>query len=207
MKPNTKKLVAVAASVLLVAIAYYGSYLPLKKSGLHIKATRDLSGTLSVGDFQDRLSIALNAPSPIGQEELVRQAASMSLNIMRNVQEQPMVIASLVGFVEKNYEPLIIRGYGLSFGQDIYLLGVINEVAFLSTGDPKYLESAKKYFLTGLEAGPTRPQPLYGLFDVYRAEGNLEELKKIVDQILEQWPDDENIKRIYGGYLDEIQSP
>ena len=203
MKSNTKKFVAIAASILLVVIAYYGSYLPLKKSGLHIKATRDLSGTLSVGDFQDRLSIALNAPSPIGREELVRQAASMSLNILKNVQGQPMVVSSLVSFVEKNYEPLIARGHGLSFGQDIYLLGVINEVAFLNTNDPKYLESAKRYFLTALEIGPTRTQPLYGLFDVYRAEGNLEELKKIVDQILEQWPDDENVRRIYAGYIEE----
>lgn len=206
MQPNTKKIITIAAAILLVSVAYYGSYLPLRKSRLHIQSTRKLSGTLSVGEFQDQLSVALNVPSPIGQEELIRQSASMSLNILRNIQDQPTVVASLVNFIEKNYEPLVTRGYGLSFGQDIYLLGVINEVAFLNTGDPKYLEAAKNHFLAGYEAGPARPQPLYGLFDVYRAEGNLEELGKIVNQILKQWPDDERTRQIYAQYLEQVQT-
>lgn len=204
MKPIPKKIIAVAVSILLVAVAYYGSYLPLKKSRTHIQVARNIAGTLSVGEFQEKLSLALDAPSPIGQEEIVRQAASMSLNILKNSGNPPVIIESLVNFVKKYYEPLVSRGYGLSFGQDLYLLGVMNEVAFINTGESRYLNSAKKYFLLGRTAGPSRPQPLYGLFDIYRAEGNLDGVREIASQILDQWPDDENTRRIYSGYLEEV---
>ena len=62
----------------------------------------------------------------------------------------------------------------MSFGQDLYLLGAINETAYAHTGNPAYLAAAQRYYEEGVAMGPNRPQSLYGLFDVYRAEGNAE---------------------------------
>ena len=53
----------------------------------------------------------------------------------------------------------------MSFGQDLYLMGAINETAYAHTGNPAYLAAAQKYYEEGVALGPNRPQSLYGLFD------------------------------------------
>ena len=52
---------------------------------------------------------------------------------------------------------------------------------------------AQKYYEEGVALGPNRPQTLYGLFDVYRAEGNVASTTAIGEKILSNWPTDTSI--------------
>jgi hypothetical protein len=81
----------------------------------------------------------------------------------------------------------------MSFGQDLYLEGAINEIAFAETGDPTYLAAAQKWYSEGVTLGPNRPQSLYGLFDVYRAEGDSTDTIAVGTTILRNWPADTRI--------------
>jgi hypothetical protein len=94
----------------------------------------------------------------------------------------------------------------MSFGQNLYLLGALNEVALVKTRDPKYLVAAKRYFLMGLERGPKRPQFLYGMFDVYRAEGDVVKTQEIANQILAQWPTDERTRQALAEFLERANA-
>ena len=94
----------------------------------------------------------------------------------------------------------------MSFGQDVYILGMINEIAFLKTKEPKYLQAAEKYFKMGQTLGPKRPQTLYGLLDVYRMSGNIDAFKKIADQVLSQWPDDARTSNLVNQMLNSSSS-
>ena len=83
----------------------------------------------------------------------------------------------------------------MSFGQDLYLEGAINEIAFAETGNPTYLAAAQKWYSEGVALGPNRPQSLYGLFDVYRAESDATDTIAVGTTILRNWPTDTNIQQ------------
>ena len=48
----------------------------------------------------------------------------------------------------------------MSFGQDLYLEGAINELAFAGTGDPTYLAAAQHWYGEAVQLGPNRPQAI-----------------------------------------------
>ena len=198
------KTIGLLAVVFIGWLAYYGSYLPLVKSQAFISALRSARGLGSFDEFKSTVSATLDMPSPIGQEEHVRNTTSLALNIIGSA-DDPNLIAQVVDFVVGYYEPIAKRGTGMSFGQDMYILGALHETAFLKTRDAKYFERAKFYFEKGLELGPKRPQPLYGLFDIYRLEGNIQGTQKIVDQILGQWPEDERVKAGFAEFLERVK--
>ncbi len=192
MSPVIKKAIAIAVVVFIIAIDYYGSYLPWRKSTLFIEAMQSTSAIRTISDFERIFSIPLDYSSPIGQEELVRSVANSIINSLNSI-PQSQGIKEMIRYVENYYEPIINRGRGMSFGQNLYLLGALNESAYLKTREISYLNSAEKYFKKAQELGPKRPQPLYGLFDVYRLKGDKAAAEAIGRQIISQWPDDEKI--------------
>ncbi len=74
-------------------------------------------------------------------------------------------------------------------------------MAFIQTQNPEYLSNAKRYYRGGLELSPTRPQFLYGMFDVSRLENNIEAAKGFANQIILQWPGDEVTRRELAKFL------
>jgi hypothetical protein len=80
-------------------------------------------------------------------------------------------------------------------------MGAINETAYVHTGNPKYIINSQKYYEEGVAFGPDRPQPLYGLFDVYRAEGNVASTTAIGRKILSNWPTDTTIAASLQAFL------
>lgn len=200
-----KKTIVVAGIAFLGAIGYYGSILPLQKSQTFIVSLRRLDSVQSVAEFKALMSPVFDIPSPIGQEELVRNTANSILGTIQRT-ENPDVISQLMQYVEGYYKPIMDRGTGMSFGQNLYILGTLNEFAFLRTKNPTYLAAAKSYYSKGLELGPKRPQFLYGMFDVYRMEGDVEGVRRIAAEVLSYWPDDARVKGGLEEYLKKVES-
>ena len=196
MNRTSKEIIAVVASLFLVFIAWYGSYLPMRKAEIYITTLQSMqtNPVSTLGDLETRVSIPLNSFSPIGQEELVRNMANSVLGFVQQSQDATST-AELIRFTISYFDPIIERGKGMSFGQDIYLMGAINEMAYTKTGNKAYLEDAKTYYREGQALGPNRPQPLYGLFDVYRMEGDVANAEAIGKKILTNWPTDENVQQ------------
>ena len=190
MNPFSKKVIAVAVSIAILSIAYYGEYLPLRKAQMFIATLQSLQSTppSSLNDLETRLSVPLDYPSPIGQEELVRNTANSVLNF---VQQSPNATSTdaLVNYLMSYYTPILDRGRGMSFGQDLYLVGAVNEIAFSKTGQTNFLSTAQQSYEEGQILGPNRPQPLYGLFDIYRAEGNVASATAVANTIISNWGD------------------
>jgi hypothetical protein len=109
--------------------------------------------------------------------------------------------AALISYLRSYYDPIIARGKGMSFEQDLYLLGAIHEVAFTKTGNPLYLQGALQYYGEGVKLGPTRPQPLYGLFDVYRFAHDATDTIAVAQRILSLWPSDQNVQNGLAQFL------
>lgn len=200
MEPVYKKVIALIIVLFIAALAYYGTFLPWLKSKTFIKTMATVGASPSLADFKKSISVPLDISSPIGQEELVRQLGSMVLNIIRQTNNQ-QVVDELTVFTEQYYAPLMSRKRGMSFSQDLYVLGSINEMAYLKTAKKEYLEAAKKYFEKAVEVGPNRPQALYGAFDIYRLGGDVENVKKTAEKILSLWPEDEKTKQLLAEFL------
>jgi hypothetical protein len=203
MDQPLKKIVAVLIVVFIFSIAYYGNFLPLRMSQTFIDTLRGLQAIKSLQGFEDSVSVPLDIPSPIGKEELVRNVASVVMNLVQQ-NDKPEVIAEVIKFLDHYYDPIIARGVGMSFEQNLYVLGTINQFAFVKTNDVNYFKKAKQYYEQGLALGPNRPQFLYGVFDIYRTEGNVEKSKEVADKILTQWPDDQRIRDGLAKFLDFI---
>jgi hypothetical protein len=208
MSKTTKQIVAVIVSIIVVGAAAYGSYFPMRKAETFIATLQGLqsSPVSSLNELEARLSVALDYSSPIGQEELVRNTANNILGFVSQSNDATAT-AALVSFLNGYYEPIIARGKGMSFGQDLYLLGAINETAYAHTGNPTYLLAAQRYYEEGTMLGPNRPQSLYGLFDVYRAEGNVASTTAIGERILSNWPTDSATAQGLQVFLNAVAHP
>lgn len=193
MSPILKKAIAVSFSVFVLCVAYYGSYLPMRKSVVFIDAMQTTQSMKTIADFETGFSIPLGYSSPIGQEELVRSMANTVLSSLQRVSD-PRGVQEMIRFVEQQYAPIMERKRGMSFGQNLYLLGILNEYTFERTEQPQYLEASEKYFKEAVTLGPKRPQGLYGLLDVYRLKGDFAAAKAIAEQIVSQWPADTKTK-------------
>lgn len=204
--PGEDRTYKITAAVIIVAIilgiSVYGSYLPMRKAQMFIATLQNLqsSPATSLQDLESRLSVPLDYPSPIGQEELVRNMANSVLAFVQQGPD-PTSTANLIGFMNSYYDPILNSGKGMSFGQDLYLEGAINEVAFAETGNQTYLQAAEKWYGEAVADGPNRPQALYGLFDVYRASGNTSGTIAIGERILQNWPSDIQIQQALMQYL------
>jgi hypothetical protein len=199
-----QKVAAVVIVLAIMGIAVYGSYLPMRKAQMFIATLQGLQTqqgqATSLQDLENKLSVPLNYPSPIGQEELVRNMANSVLSFVQQG-GNPSSTAELIGFLNSYYDPILDQGKGMSFGQDLYLEGAINEIAFAETSDPTYLQAAQHWYQEGVALGPNRPQALYGLFDVYRAEGDTTDTIAVGTTILRDWPSDASIQQAMVQYL------
>jgi hypothetical protein len=197
-----KQVIAIVVSILILGAAVFGSYLPMRKAEIFIATLQGLqeSPVNSLSELESRLAVPLDYPSPIGQEELVRNTAN---NILGFISQGTgaTTTAVLVSFLDHYYAPIIDRGKGMSFGQDLYLMGAINEMAYVHTGDSAYLEDSQKYYEEGVALGPNRPQALYGLFDVYRAEDNVASATVVGERILSNWPSDASVAQSLQAFL------
>ncbi len=205
-----QRVVAVIIVAAIFGIATYGSYMPMRKAQMFIATLQGLQTqqgqATSLQDLENKLSVPLDYPSPIGQEELVRNMANSVLSFIQQGGDATST-AALIGYLNSYYNPILNGGKGMSFGQDLYLEGAINEIAFASTGNPTYLAAAQKWYSEGVALGPNRPQALYGLFDVYRAEGDTTDTIAIGSTILRNWPSDMNIQQAMMMYLAATSTP
>ena len=202
MNQLSKQIIAISISFFVLVMVFYGSYLPYKKSKTFISSLNALgAGQIRSFEQLDKIvSSSLKINSPIGQEELIRQFLGVFAGFI-NQSDSPEVIDILVKYIESYANPILQKGKGLSFNQDLYLAIRFYLTAYEKTKDQKYLDKAKQYAELSYSLGSKRPQALYSLFDIYRLENNIEKAKEIGNQILTYWLDDENVKEAYDELL------
>ena len=195
MSDTVKKAIAGIATVTLLYVAYVGSYLPLRKSQAYIATLRNMGNVRSIDEFKNAFQAVFDIQSPIGQEELVRNMANTIVSIINNQQVNPSIIEPLVQFAEDSFRPIITSDRGMSFSQNLYVMANIHQAAFLRTNDTRHLAAARIYYEWGEKRGPERPQFLYGLFDIYRMQGDVAGVHRISEKILSLWPTDDGVRK------------
>ena len=198
MPESLKQIISITVVLIVVFVAYYGTYLPYQKSHAFIVTLG--SKIESLATFKEKFSEVLDVPSPIGQPEIMRNITNTALSVLDQLNDAE-AIQSVVSYIEGRHRPLTVGNRGMSFLQDLYVLGTMNELAFVKTQELRYAEAAKKYFLEGYAVNPTRPQFAYALFDIYRIENNVEKAKEMAEHILKLWPTEEKIPKLLEDFL------
>lgn len=195
MDKPIKKLIATLATSIILVLMYFGSYLPLRKSQLYIKAMFDLqSGKIrSIQDFNTAFGSALNFYSPIGQDEITSQY----LNILANVISQQTdkdIIEILTKQAENIMEPILKTGKGFGYSQNLYGFARLYELVAQKLNSNAYLQKSVDMLKLGLENSPNRYIFLEELFNAYQMKGDKIKIKEIGETILKYSSDNEKIK-------------
>ncbi|MFH0890886.1 MAG: hypothetical protein V1856_02550 [Candidatus Liptonbacteria bacterium] len=195
MDQSLKQIIAIFFGIIILSIGFYGNFLPWAKSSSYVRASQEATSATSLEQLEKIIQPPLDMPSPIGQPELVRNLANSLMNVIRSNTDQELIDRCLK-LMAKYYSPIIEWGKGMSFGQDLYIVGIIHETAAIQSQNAAYLDIAEQAFLTGVGESPNRPQHLYGLLDVYKMKQDGDRFKGVADKILENWPQDEKTRKL-----------
>lgn len=194
MNSQYRTIIAIGVSVLMVVTAYFGSYLPIKKSQRFIQ-TYSQNEARSLQEFNRIFDEVMGLYSPVGQEEIVSNYLSIANNVIQN-QKEEVIVRSLVGKAEEYALPIIETGRGLNFSQILLSMGLVYKSAAMKLNDTEYYNKAVTTLRMGMEYSPNRPAFLYHLFELYYAKGDKEHTKEIGEIILRYWPNEIKVKEI-----------
>lgn len=182
-----KKIVIVIIIVIVLFAIYFGSLLPLVKSRHFIAALRSISSIKTIDQFKMNFDRAFKFYSPVGDEEIAKFLSNDILQMISQQNQSEAVSRMLVDYIE----PYL-------FQNDVrHLMGAARmyEVLWGKYGREEDFQKAENYFQKAFAIGPKLPPVLYGMLDLYRLKGNTENMKKIGEEILKYWPDDENVRK------------
>lgn len=182
-----RKTAAIGAVILLLFLIYLGSYLPFRKASLFIQTLRSFNTVKSLEDLEKRLDRLFDFYSPVGDEEVLRFLTTEFVKVMQGNLPQPLA-AFLVGYTENRYLEYVSSRVNVNVVKLIVQLAQLRTVYGLKYQDSQSLAAAEKYYKEGLKLSPRRPEYLFGLYDLYRTVGRLQEAAELGKEILIYWP-------------------
>lgn len=198
MSETAKRITAIGATIVALAVLVYGSYLPYRKSTLFIAAIQNVSSATSLENFLVPFMAALEARSPIGQEELIRSFSGTISNVLSNPKaaNNQKLVRVLGAILDRYAEPVIERRSGLSQAQTLYSLSGTYSAVDDNDGTKNFREREIALLTRGLELSPDRPQFLYPLVDYETRYGTSAQALVYAKRIKELWPGDTHIDKV-----------
>ena len=180
-----KYIVSTIGIALAVLGVIYGSFLPLLKAKLYIRAINNFSLIKNLDEFKKNFNRPLDFYSPVGQEEIVKFLATEIIERLIYPGQQEIISRELVNYIEPRFSYTDSKHLLLSASMYGKIFNIYN--------NKNDLEKTEKYFQEILALNPKSPQALYGLFGVYQYKGEISKAKETAEIILRYWPEDERI--------------
>lgn len=202
MSELAKRIIAIAVGVAGGAALIYGTYLPYRKSTLFITAIQTTQDATSLQDFLTPYMAALEAPSPIGQQELVRNFASTVSSVANNLRQsqqnlRPELVRALGATLDRYALPVISVRSGASQAQTFYALASAYDALDAIDESKEFRGRTDQLLHRGIELSPDRPQFLYMLVDFAQQHGSEAEQLGYLEHILRLWPTDAQVLGLY----------
>ena len=199
MSETNKRIIAGAVTALFVGSLVWGTYLPYRKSKLYVAAISAGNAAGSFDEFMTPYLKALNATSPIGQEEIVRNFTTTISDLVAGIRTpdpQTLAIVQALGGVLDQYgRPVMERRSATSQVQTYSIFAAAYLRIFDATDVRPFRNNALELLERGLAMSPTRPQMLYLLYEYENSYGSNEEALQYGRRILELWPNDRETSR------------
>jgi tetratricopeptide (TPR) repeat protein len=164
---------------------YFGAWRPFQKSRLYIATQRNLVNVRTVDGFKENFNAVYEYYSPVGTEEITKFLASAVLTVVRDSDSQE-VARELAAYVEERLFPDEVR--------HLLLAAQLRETLWQRFGQEEDYLAAVSHYQKARQIGPDLPQPLYQLFNLHAAAGDVQAAGQIGREILERWPQDEDLR-------------
>lgn len=187
MKNNPILFLVPLGIILAVLAIIYGGIMPYSKSSAYISGLKQVSSMRSTEEFKTTFGKTLNHPSPIGQEEITKYLASDISGIVEQSSQED-VSRDLAQFIV----PYLFRDNV----RHLLAGGQIHAILWQKYKKQDDYLKAVDYFNQAYALAPKLPPVLYGLLQLYQAQGDRVNRKRIGEEILKYWPDDENVKKL-----------
>lgn len=181
--------VLIVLGILLAAFSIvYGSILPLIKSRAYISASRAVGSVKNLQEFEDNFARAFNLHSPVGGEEIAKFTADQTTRLIANPDNIEVVARELTRFIEPQLDKENVR--------HLMILGKVYSILWRRFAAEEDFMKAEEYYSRAREIGPSLPQPLYGLIELYSLRGDQVKVDEIGEVIIRYWPNDPRIQRV-----------
>ena len=180
--------------ILLAFLAFvFGSFLPLRKAQLFIRALHSTGEVRTLNDYINNFDEALRYYSPIGQSENTRFLLNQILQIISEQSGDVSNVLTAYADEVMRLDDSSNSRSALNYTQKLSMIGNIYEVNFRNNKKRADYDTAKAFFEKGLALSPNRPQFLYGLLQLYVNSGNASQALPIAEKIHALWPTDGQI--------------
>ncbi|MFA5870350.1 MAG: hypothetical protein WC842_00440 [Candidatus Paceibacterota bacterium] len=163
----------------------YGAIKPYKKASAYVTAVK--SSKTSVDGYIQAFKYALEYPSPVGQDELIRFISSDIMNVIAEGKNDEAVEQKLTDFIHIYADPKIESGVGMNYSQMIMMFGTMHMYKWKQHQKTDDLIFARNYFVQGYTINHDRPQFLIGLLNLYNASGQNDKANEIKQHITDLW--------------------
>jgi hypothetical protein len=186
-KTFAKNLFIVFLLILAILSIYFGSYLPLAKSRLFIRALRTANEVKTTEQFKSHFDKVFSFYSPIGNEEVVKFLSSDIVNVVSQAAQNESVARELVSYIE----PRLF----LNNVRHLLVGAQLHSILWNNFHRPEDLKKAEEYYLAAFKIGPKLPPVLFGLLELYRAAGDHKKYEDIAKLVVTYWPNLANQNR------------
>lgn len=180
-----KQFISLVCIILAGFSIVYGAIKPYKKAQAYVDAAK--TGSTTVQEFVNVFKYALDYPSPVGQDEIIRFVSNDISSVIAGGKNDEGVIQTLVDFLHQYADPKIEGGVGMNYTQLIMMLGTIHTNKWNLFHKQEDFDLAVRYFTQGYNINHDRPQFLIGLLGLYNASGQTDKAQPIEEHIKELW--------------------
>lgn len=181
-----KKDILAEVVILLASFSLvFGVILPWRVATGYISSMRLVGeNQISLEKFTDLFKEVLNFPSPVGEEEVIKFLSS-DIKGMVATQEKE-VAKSLVNFIESYLFKNEVR--------HLLTRAEIRYTLWRRFGEREdFIKAAEAYQEAG-KIGPSLPQPIYGLYNLFLESGQKDLAARAGREILRLWPSETRIR-------------
>lgn len=177
-----------AALIALSAVSIYvGGFRPLVKSRRYVRVLDESRNVKGITQFKEAFDGVFGYWAPISDIEIVKFFGGDVIATIFNGDQKEETALELARYLEKHSDK----------NETLQLIGLATayQALWRKYGTEEGLEKSVEYFEKARSRAPNLPQPLYNLFDTYRASGKNKEARAMGENILELW-DDPKVKEI-----------
>jgi tetratricopeptide (TPR) repeat protein len=189
-----KKLLLTLVAIIALAGIYTGSYLPLAKGQRYIRASATSREAKTLGNFIETFDSVFEYHAPVvgdtvSEIELIKFFGGDILGTINNGEQSEDTSRKLAEYIEEHSnkeEFLQVFNLATTYQALWRRYDLDGEK---NPNESEYYNRSLKYFEKALSIGPNVPQPLYNLFDMYRAGNDFDKAREVGNTILENWGD------------------
>ena len=185
-----RNIIIVALITLSLAGIYFGSVRAFIKGSKYIGALQKKNKITSVEGFEKAFRDTLDYKAPISDDELIKFISGDVIDMIAGQKQSEEVQRRLLAFIEGYMHERDVL-HLLNIGRSYHFLWIQNGMK------EEDFKKAEEYYGRVLEAAPNIPPALYGMLDLYRVTNNVEQAEIYAKRILELWPEDERVQKLF----------